>query len=305
MLMSALDKQTSEIILRGEFFEFDKIYFLIERLRGAYGIPPHHYLPAYENAASLLLGLTYEIRRAESGDRELYTMYNGLTSDFLAPAGTPDEQIMSLEEYRKCQDRFDAYDDIIYMDIDMDPEAFYELDRDEQADLLDDLNLDPSETDAFLDWISREPFYRFRQEDYPRASDTNTYLQFRIPFAEGVLYAFILKTLLSFRQTIIENALAAAASPTDPTAGYERDYCLRRMPADLALLDALKEQLLSQLSSVCDQDKYLQLRKEEAPKDFFKHISSVQIELLSAMLKTCADASAETVDRIADYIAKT
>ena len=35
------------------------------------------------------------------------------------------------------------------------------------------------------------------------------------------------KTLLSFRQTINENALAAA-SPTDPTAGYERDYCLRQ-----------------------------------------------------------------------------
>ena len=82
--------------------------------------PPFYLEFPYENAASLLLGLTYEIRRAESGDRELYTMYNGLTSDFLAPAGTPDEQIMSLEEYRKCQDRFDAYDDIIYMDIDMD-----------------------------------------------------------------------------------------------------------------------------------------------------------------------------------------
>ena len=36
MLQAIIDKDTSEIIIRGEFFELDKIYFLIERLSGMY-----------------------------------------------------------------------------------------------------------------------------------------------------------------------------------------------------------------------------------------------------------------------------
>ena len=306
MLMTALDSNTAEIIIRGEFFELDKIYFLVERLRGDYGIPALHYLPDFENAASLLLGLTYEIRKAESGDRELYTMYNGIRSHWLAPAGTPSKDIMTFEEEQRHEERFSKFDDIILFDLDMDPDEFEELDEDKQMDLLSDPDLDPEEVDEYLNWLHRGPSYRFRREDYPEASETATCLQFRIPFAEGVLYAFVIETLLAHRGTIIENALTGASSPTNPLGDYELDYCLRRLPAELALLDLLKEHLFAQISSVCSHEEYIALRKKEAPEDFFRNLDDAGIEALSAAIKDCTAAcrndAAEVVRRVAAIV---
>ena len=303
MLMSTFDKNAAEFIVRGEFFELDKLYFLIERLSGNYGIPPRHYLPEYENAASLLLGLNYEIRKAESGDRELYTAYNGLHFHWFAPAGTPDSQIMTLEEEERNNKRFVDFDDIILFDLDMDPDEFGELDYDRQEELLDDLlSVDSEEAEAYLDWINRGPIYRFRQEEYPEASETNTYLQFRISFAEGVLYAFVIETLLSFRRTIFENAYARTSDSSDPLAEYEMDYCMRRLPYELALLDVLKELLFTQIREVCSREEYLALRKKEAPRDFFRNLSDSKIKELSELLEGKMDASMATVWRVAENI---
>lgn len=212
MLQTIIDKDTSEIIIRGEFFELDKIYFLIERLSGNYGNPEKHYLPDYENAANLLLGLTHEIRKAESGDRELYVSYNGIRDYWIAPAGTPDSQIVKFEEEQKEMARFDPFDDIILFDLDMDPDEFYDLPEDKQWDLLEEgaPDLDPDEIDAYLTWLHRDHTYYFHEEDYPGASSVNTRLQFRIPFREGILYAFVLKTLLTMKDKIMENAIKGA-----------------------------------------------------------------------------------------------
>ena len=99
MLQAVLEKDTNEILIRGEFFELDEIYFMIKRITGDYGISKNPPLPEYQNALFMLLALTHEIRYAENGNRELYCMYNGIREEYVAPAGTPAEQIIKPEPF--------------------------------------------------------------------------------------------------------------------------------------------------------------------------------------------------------------
>ena len=162
------------------------------------------------------------------------------------------------------------------------------------------LDIDPDEVDAYLEWLHREPTAYFHGKDYPGASVSNTYLQFRVPFAEGVLYAFVLQTLLSMKNEIIANGIQLAAKEPDFTREYELDFCTCRLPAELSLLEQLKESLFSCISEVCDREKYINLRKKEAPKDFFRNMDDVKIRRITGALESCKNTSEEVVDLIID-----
>ena len=142
MLQAVLDKDAVGIIIRGEFFELDKLYFLNERLAGTYGINNICLLEGYQEATVVLKSLNYEIRHAEHGDRDLYLSYNGIRKDWFAPKGTPDAQIVKEENANDPQEIIDEIEDAVMMDLDMDLEEFYDMDEDEQCDALEELNLD-------------------------------------------------------------------------------------------------------------------------------------------------------------------
>ena len=105
-------------------------------------------------------------------------------------------------------------------------------------------------------------------------------LQFCIVFAEGVLYTFVMETLLSFRKAIFENASVQTSDGFDPLAEHEKDSCLKRLLFELALLDVLKELLFSKIGEVCTREEYLKLRKKEVPRDFFRNLSDSKIREL-------------------------
>ena len=121
MLQTTIDPNTRDLIVRGEFFEFDRIYFLVERLAGNHGIDKQPPLPAYKNAAELLLSLNYEIRHAENGDRELYTCWSGIHSHWIAPAGTPVGQIIKPENVLDPDDIINEIEDALLFDLDVEP----------------------------------------------------------------------------------------------------------------------------------------------------------------------------------------
>lgn len=292
MLQTTIDRDTSEIIIRGEFFELDHIYFLIERLSGNYGIPHKHYLPEYENAAALLLGLNHEIRMAESGARSIHASHNGIHYGWIAPAGTPRDRIIGYEKLQEEEERFKDFDDIILFDVDMDPDKFYDLPEDEQTKLLEEADpfLDPDEIEAYVEWLNRDQTYFFHSDDHPGASMVNTYLEFRIPLAEGVLYACVLDTLLSMKAEIIKAGIQNARLENAAMLEYELDFSIRRLPQELASLEVLKEALFICAEPFCGRENYIALREKEAPKDFFKNLTENDIQDLTKVLKPACDA---------------
>ena len=89
-------------------------------------------------------------------------------------------------------------------------------------------------------------------------------LQFCIVFAEGVLYTFVMETLLSFGKAIFENASVQTSDGFDSLAEHEKDFCLKRLLFELVFLDVLKELLLSRIGKVCSREDYLALRKKKS-----------------------------------------
>jgi len=277
MLHAALDKKNAGIIIRGEFFELDEIYFMNERLAGTYGIDNVCLLDGYSEAASILKGLNYEIRHAENGDRELYTSYNGIHGYWFAPAGTPSEQIIKEEELNDPDDIIREIEDVVEFDLDMDIDKFYDLDEDEQRDILEEEFLDPDHIDIYLEWLHRET-WPFRSEDYPDASEKNTYLQFRIPFAEGLLYALIYRDLLNKKDEFIEKSLQQAKNNINGMGSYEIYFFRHRAPSELLLAEILMTELFSCVYSAVGNENYDTLQDNLLPVGSFNGMTDDDVK---------------------------
>ncbi len=256
MLHTVYDNETNEIILRGEFFEFDQIYFMIERLAGTYGIDRTCLLPGYQDAASILKGLNYEIRHAEHGDRELYSAYNGIHKDWFAPTGTPDHRIVKEEDQNDPDEIIAEIEDAVTLDLDMDLDEFYEMDEDDQREALEELYLEDEDMELFFAWLHKEQTWFFRSEDYPDFSESNTYLQFRLPLFEGFLYGLILRDLLSQKAIFIEKSLQQAMKNKNGLETYEINFCRQRMPEELLLVEILMTGLLKCVYIAAGDENY-------------------------------------------------
>ncbi len=277
MLQAVLDKDTVGIIIRGEFFELDKLYFLNERLAGTYGINSICLLEGYQEATVVLKSLNYEIRHAEHGDRDLYLAYNGIRKDWFAPKGTPDAQIVKEENANDPQEIIDEIEDAVMMDLDMDLEEFYDMDEDEQCDALEELNLDYDDIEVYLSWLHKDQTWFFKSEDYPDFSENNTYLQFRIPFAEGLLYAMIYRDLLSKKAEFIEKMIQQAKKSKNELRDYELDFCRRRLPSELLLAEMLMTQLFSCVYEAVGDDDYEKIEQALPLPGTFKNMTADDI----------------------------
>lgn len=288
MLQAVLDKENAGIIIRGEFFDLDKLYFLNERLAGTYGVEPNCLLEGYENAASILKSLNYEIRHAERGDRELYQCYNGIRKYWFAPEGTPDRQIVKEEDKDDPMEIVNEIEDAITLDLDIDIEEFYEMDEEDQRDALYELNCDDEDIEVYLRWLNREQNWFFRSEDYPEFSEMNTYLQFGVPFSVGLLYALVYRDLLRQKTEFMEKSLQQAKDSVDGIRGYEIDFCRHRLPAELLLAELLMTELFSCIYKAAGDESYERIEKT-LPKPGFlagmtkEDIKEVERAVLSNM----------------------
>ena len=302
MLHTALSRETNEFIIRGEFFELDQIYFLIERLTGNYGIDGKCPLPEYKTALSLLLSLNYEIRQAQTGNREIYAEYNGIRDAWIAPAGTPAESIKRPAENPDPEEIIREIEDDIEFELDMDLEDFYDKDEDDQRELLDELFLDPDHVDTYLKWLNRDPIYYFPHEDCPNDTGYNASLQFRVTIPEGILYMLIVRELLKHKEEILENLLVQADSEKEGNRDYSIDFCLRRARPELLLLESLEENLFSDLYSILGREDYLKFRNKEAPKDFLKNWTEADIHDVEKLVAEYRTADPDNVMHVVEGI---
>ena len=151
MLQAVFDKETAGIIVRGEFFDLDKIYFMNERLAGNYGVDNTCLLDGYGEAAAVLKSLNYEIRHAEHGDRDLYVAYNGIHEDWFAPVGTPAVRILKEEDQNDPDEIINEIEDGVMTDLDIDLDEFYEMDEDMLGVIMNENNYTTEVNDNFVD----------------------------------------------------------------------------------------------------------------------------------------------------------
>ena len=272
MLRTVLNEEKSYITVRGEFFDLDKIYFMNERLAGTYGIGNTCLLDGYGEAASMLKGLNYEIRHAERGDRDIYVAYNGIRDEWFAPEGIPDYRIVKEEDLHEPEEAVNEIEDAVMFDLNLDLDDFLDKDEEEQRELLDDLDLDPDLVDSYFDWMYKAQVWPFRSEDYPGASEKNTYLSFDIPFAEGVLYALLYRDLLDRREEYVAKSLLQAKENKNGWGAYEFDFCKTRMQSELCLVQLLMSELFASVYSVVGEEGF-EMLQEKLPVGVFQGLT--------------------------------
>ena len=69
---------TSGVFIKGDFFDFDRLYFALMKYTGSHGMNDICPFPGSEAACENLLGLGYELRHAWQGDRDIEEIYNGI-----------------------------------------------------------------------------------------------------------------------------------------------------------------------------------------------------------------------------------
>lgn len=106
----------NNIILRGDFWDFDRLYFAISKFTGDFGIDSTCPFPGYETICESLLGLCYELRKAQEGKRELYKQYNGIPEEWFEEKTEIDEKSNDMND---SDHTFDDVEDDDEVDEDM------------------------------------------------------------------------------------------------------------------------------------------------------------------------------------------
>jgi len=100
MIIVEKAKDASGVLLSGDFFDFDRLYFAIMKLIGSHGINDECPFPDSNDACENLLGLCYELRHAWEGKRNIVQVYNGISVDWF------NEHKVEHDEY--AEDEFDS-----------------------------------------------------------------------------------------------------------------------------------------------------------------------------------------------------
>ena len=243
MITSTYDVSTNEVLVRGDFFDFERVSHVMDQITGSFGVPADKPLPEYRTALSILLPLSVMIRRAEDGRCELYTMPSGINDRWLAPAGTPADKIMYRRPIKEEDPVIDEVDRAIIRDGSVMLDRFYEKDEEEQSAWLRKLGFSTGKISRFLKAAKPLELYCFPCEKYPHASFYNTQLQFRLRLSEAALYAFILREILGRKENLLKNMAAKADALPADVREYQMSYILLDARSDLLLLELVMEQL--------------------------------------------------------------
>ena len=253
MITSTYDVSTNEVLVRGDFFDFERVSHVMDQITGSFGVPADKPLPEYRTALSILLTLSVMIRRAEDGRCELYTMPSGINDRWLAPAGTPADKIMYRRPIKEEDPVIDEVDRAIIRDGSVMLDRFYEKDEEEQSAWLRKLGFSAGKISRFLKAAKPEELYCFPCEKYPHASFYNTQLQFRLRLSEAALYAFILREILGQKEDLLKNMAAKADALPADVREYQMSYILLDARSDLLLLELFMEQLFGCLCGLPEE----------------------------------------------------
>lgn len=211
-------RNNNEVIIRGDFWEFDRLYFAIAKFTGNYGINGTCPFPGYETVCESLLGLNYELRKAQEGKRELYEQYNGIPTYWF------DEEILE-ENMDESDDFYDEFDDL-------------------DDDIDECIEQDHSSV-------------KFSKEDYPNTTEKNTLLQTRISLSEALYYALIFRELLEKKERFISQRKELAMDNSCGLQEFNAEYYYCGAHSDLALITIYMESIFQVLYHLIGKDAYI------------------------------------------------
>jgi len=151
------------VLLKGDFFDFDRLYFAILKFTGFHGMEDKCTFTGCEAVCESLLGLCYELRHAWQGDRDIVQMYNG------------------IHDYW-----FDDYTE-------------HKIYANNNLYVLDDDEYDNNDDEPTMDDFSP----RFLRKDFPTANDQNMYFSILLTFPEAIFYVLILLDLLKQKDVFL------------------------------------------------------------------------------------------------------
>ena len=109
MIIIEKAKGTNGVLLKGDFFDFDRLYFAIMKYTGSHGMYDSCPFPGCYDACENLLGLGYELRHAWQGDRNIEQVYNGIRDEWF-----DDYEESDSEPYEDDEDDYEDESDDDY-----------------------------------------------------------------------------------------------------------------------------------------------------------------------------------------------
>lgn len=82
MIVVQKAESSNGVLLQGDFFDFDRLYFAVMKFTGFHGLDDDCNFPDSYDFCETVLGLCYEMRHAWQGDRDLVQMYNGINREW-------------------------------------------------------------------------------------------------------------------------------------------------------------------------------------------------------------------------------
>ena len=245
MIIVEKAKVENGVLLKGDFFDLDRLYFAIFKFTGFHGIDSGCTFPGYDEVCESLLGLCYEIRHAWQGDRNIEQVYNGIHEDW-----------------------FDNYQG---------PDSYKSINDSGIDDLCDE---EPQDDE---DYYNDEFTTKFSRKDFPDVTKNNTYFSIPLPFPEAVFYSLVLLELLK-KKDIFLKTRKLLSEKKDLLTELNKEYFYFQANEDIARITLFTNHTLHTLYRFIGEDKYtVFINKFNSQKDFFlncdlEHINSILME---------------------------
>lgn len=226
----------------GDFWEFDRLYFAIAKFIGEFGPTRDNPFPNHKSAAQTLLGLSYELRKAQHGHYGLYMQYNGYPHNWFMDADIlrKHEIEMAKIDYLEEMGLLDDYDGDLY-DADLEKLA------DENDDIyfaLEDFDEDAVETNVANGLALR----------YDNAQPENTLVQLPMTYTELTYYALLLHELLSKKDLFFASKKKLADA--DDGWGLDEMYYYSEAHLDVDRLRLFRDQVFRSLYSYIGKEAF-------------------------------------------------
>ena len=264
MLEISTDATTLQTTIKGEFWDFDRLYFAISKYTGDFGVHPGHVpFPGYEDVCETLLGLNYTLRQGISGKGGLHEQFNGLTFSWLAPIGEESRVYIKSEGDEGDAFNIGAFEDSIFFNLpeEIDMDDWGSMARDEQENLLIDIGFDYEEIKEYFDALDNEKYYYFAKKDYPNISEYNAWISCELPFFEALYYALLIEELMAKKDSLFKYYRKLADITENTMWSMDETYYYCGLPIDLARITLYMEGVYRNLYELIGAKEYAALRE--------------------------------------------
>ncbi len=237
-------QKSNGVLIKGDFFDLDRLYFAIYKYTGFHGIDDKCTFPGYEEVCENLLGLCYEIRHAFQGDRDIEQVYNGIQQNW-------------FDEYKES----DLLENMHLNNLD----SQYSEDFDIEDETL-----------------NFEANYKFSRKDFPNITSNNIYFVISISFPEAIFYSLILLELLKKKDVFLLKRKLLAEENNDLNE-LNKEYYYFGTNEDISRITLFTNHVLNILYRFIGEEKYTSfMNMFYNQKDFFLNCNLQYINYILA-----------------------